>query len=127
MRYAKLINNQIHYAPNPINEGGNYIGNPPDEIYIEQGFLPVIRTDPPEPPEGYYCSPHWEEQDGQIVQRWEVKEIPISDEEALTRYANTLTGADDPDLISAAETLIDKYSESKDKAEAYDILIGGAE
>ena len=27
-------------------------------------------------------------------------------EEALTRYANTLTGADDPDLLSAAETLI---------------------
>ena len=31
---------------------------------------------------------------------------PLTDEEALTRYANTLTGADDPDLISAAETLI---------------------
>ena len=27
-------------------------------------------------------------------------------EEALTRYANSITGADDPDLISAAETLI---------------------
>ena len=27
-------------------------------------------------------------------------------EEALTRYANELTGANDPDLISAAETLI---------------------
>ena len=26
--------------------------------------------------------------------------------EALTRYANSITGADDPDLISAAETLI---------------------
>lgn len=26
--------------------------------------------------------------------------------EALTRYANELTGADDPDLISAAETMI---------------------
>ena len=30
----------------------------------------------------------------------------LTDEEALTRYANELTGADDPDLISAAETLI---------------------
>lgn len=27
-------------------------------------------------------------------------------EEAITRYANELTGADDPDLLSAAETLI---------------------
>lgn len=31
---------------------------------------------------------------------------PLTDEEALTRYANELTGANDPDLISAAETLI---------------------
>ena len=31
---------------------------------------------------------------------------PPTDEEALTRYANSLTGASDPDLISAAETLI---------------------
>ena len=31
-----------------------------------------------------------------------------TDEEALTRYANTLTGASDPDLISAAETLIEQ-------------------
>lgn len=28
--------------------------------------------------------------------------------EALTRYANSLTGANDPDLISAAETLIEQ-------------------
>lgn len=31
---------------------------------------------------------------------------PLTEEEALTRYANSITGADDPDLISAAETLI---------------------
>jgi hypothetical protein len=35
-----------------------------------------------------------------------VEPEPPTDEEALTRYANELTGADDPDLISAAETLI---------------------
>ena len=32
----------------------------------------------------------------------------IEDEQALTRYANSRTGADDPDLISAAETLIEQ-------------------
>ena len=43
---------------------------------------------------------------------WELVELspiepePLTGEEALTRYANTLTGASDPDLISAAETLI---------------------
>ena len=70
--------------------------------------------------------------DGTVIYKdYEVDDpVPVDPEteeeqsEALTRYANTLTGADDPDLISAAETLIDKYSESKDKAEAYDILMG---
>lgn len=33
------------------------------------------------------------------------------DEQALTRYANELTGEDDPDLISAAETLIRQRTE----------------
>lgn len=40
-----------------------------------------------------------------------IPEDPETEEqqsEALTRYANTLTGADDPDLISAAETLIEQ-------------------
>jgi len=32
----------------------------------------------------------------------------IEDEQALTRYANSITGASDPDLISAAETLIEQ-------------------
>lgn len=35
---------------------------------------------------------------------------PVTEETALTRYANELTGADDPDIISAAETMITKLS-----------------
>ena len=35
-----------------------------------------------------------------------VEPEPLTDEDALTRYANSVTGASDPDLISAAETLI---------------------
>ena len=41
------------------------------------------------------------------VDYFEPMENP-TDEEALTRYANELTGASDPDLISAAETLIEQ-------------------
>ena len=88
MRYATLSNNQIHYAPNPIRIGDCVIGNPPEEVYIEQGYLPVIETDPPEAPDGYYMESHWAERDGQIVQVWEAVELPpepddISPDEAL--------------------------------------------
>lgn len=108
MRYATLSNSQIHYAPNPIKVGSNYIGNPPNEVYIEAGYLPVIETEPPETDAQHYAEPRWTEENGQIVQTWEIVEIPISDEEALTRYANELTGQNDPDLLSAAETMITK-------------------
>lgn len=33
------------------------------------------------------------------------------EERALTRYANELTGENDPDLVSATETLIIKFTE----------------
>lgn len=39
---------------------------------------------------------------------------PPTDEEAITRYANTLTGADDSDLISAEETLIRQRLEASE-------------
>lgn len=86
--YAKLINNNLSYAPNPIKVGDSYIGNPPDSVYIQQGFLPVIETDPPEAPDGYYMEPYWAERAGQIVQEWEAVELPpepddITPDEAL--------------------------------------------
>ena len=54
--------------------------------------------------------------DGTVVYADYEVDDPVSDDnttdeqkaEALTRYANTLTGANDPDLISAAETLIEQ-------------------
>ena len=44
---------------------------------------------------------------------WELVELPaepepLTDEDALTRYANTLTGASDPTLLEATETLIEQ-------------------
>jgi len=106
LRYAKLVNNYPSYAPRRIHIGSVIVYNPTDEQLVADGYLPAVETDPPVTDERHYAAPRWTEQDGQIVQSWTVEEIPISDEEALTRYANSLTGADDPDLISAAETLI---------------------
>lgn len=60
-------------------------------------------------------------------EEWQRATPPPDADEALTRYANSITGANDPDLISAAETLTNKYAESKEKAEAYDILMGVSE
>ena len=85
---------------------GDWVYNPTDAQLLSEGYLPVIETPAPEVDAQHYAVPHWAIQNNQIVQSWTVEEIPITDEEALTRYANALTGANDPDLISAAETLI---------------------
>lgn len=48
---------------------------------------------------------------------WELVELPpiepepLTDGESITRYANELTGAEDADLISATETLIQQRME----------------
>lgn len=108
MRYAKLINNYPSYAPRRMKIGSVIVYNPTDAQLLEEGYHPVIETQAPETDAQHYAVPHWAIENNQIMQSWTVEEIPITDEEALTRYANELTGADDTDLISAAETLIEQ-------------------
>jgi len=110
--YAKLINNYPSYAPNPIRVGDNYVGNPPGSVYEADGYKPVRYTDPPtEPGEGYQWQESWSETDNEIMQDWVLVEVPISEEDALTRYANELTGAEDGTLTEATETLIKQLKE----------------
>ena len=111
MKYAKLINNSPVYAPNPILINGAYIGNPPGEVYLEQGYKPVRYTDPPETEPGYIAVPGWEETTEEIVQTWTVEEVPITEEEALVRFSNELTGQQDETLEEATETLIKQKME----------------
>ena len=112
MRYAKLINGFLTYATNPILHNGLWYGNPPSEIYEAEGYKPVRFTDPPtEPGEGYQWSETWSETDTEIVQGWVLVEVPITDEEALVRYANELTGEQDETLTDATETLIKHFKE----------------
>ena len=75
MKYAKLINNEIKFAPNPINIDNNWYGNPPVNIYLEQGYKPVEYAEEPEYLEGYEYISEWEETEDKIIQRWVLKEI----------------------------------------------------
>lgn len=80
MRYAKLINSYPQYAPHRLHIGNAVVFNPTDEMLIDAGYLPVIESEPPEPTEGCYYEPVYEEVDGQIVQSWVAVEIPTTDE-----------------------------------------------
>ena len=112
MRYAKLVNNFPSYAPNPIKHDEYWYGNPTDMIYGAEGYRPVRYTEhPAEPGDGYQWSETWSETGAEIVQGWELVEVPITDEEALVRYSNELTGARDETLTETTETLIKKIME----------------
>lgn len=114
MKFAKLINNYPHFAQNPILHNGLWYGNPPGEVYTAEGYKPVRFTDTPtEPGEGYQWVESWSETDTEIVQGWVLVEVPITDEDALVRYANELTGEQDETLTEATETLIKKLKEGK--------------
>lgn len=53
------------------------------------------------------------EEESEFLAAYQNQDEPTdtADEKALTRYANELTGAEDPDLVSAAETLIQQRME----------------
>ena len=106
MKYAKLINGQIHYAPRKLRLETVTVYNPTPEMLIAEGYKPVIYTDPPETQPGFIAVPGWEETAGEIVQVWSVELAPVSEEEALVRYSNELTGAHDETLEEATERLI---------------------
>lgn len=98
MRYYKITDN-AYFVGIGTGGGGEEIT---ESEYAE--ILAVIR-DKPTVRDGYdyrlKTDLTWEE-----YELPPVEPEPLTDEEALTRYANELTGASDPDLISAAETLI---------------------
>ena len=117
---AKIIDGVFTPAPRKIEreiDGEQYITyNPTDEMLAEQGWLNVVETPVPgDAPEGYHYEPtytEWQTETGrEIRQDWMLVQDEITEEIALTRYANEVTGADDPDLISAAETMIKKITE----------------
>ena len=111
MKYAKLINAYPTYAPNPILHAGLWYGNAPGSVYEAEGYKPVRYTDPPETEPGFEAVPGWYDDGDEIREVWTVVQVPITDEEALVRYSNELTGAQDETLTEATETLIKKVME----------------
>lgn len=93
MRYAKLNDGSIAYAPNPITVDGNRYGNPPASLLLEQGYKPVRYTEAPTPEPGYIAVPEWVETEEDIVQMW--TEEPEPDEISEERAYRIITGEEE--------------------------------
>ena len=83
--YGKLIDNELQFAPKVLPGEGVNVWNPPAEMYLAQGWKPVVFTDEPEAPSGYYYESGWEEQTDEIVQTWTLTPLPddIDDSELV--------------------------------------------
>lgn len=80
--YARLDRSNFEYAPNIIFCGDKQIINASAEEYASLGWLPIIKTEPPEADENSYYTPIYTESDGKIVQSWEKHKIPEEATEA---------------------------------------------
>lgn len=80
--FAKLNDGRIVYAPKKLSGDGVTVYNPPDSMYLEQGWKPVSITPPPEAPAGYYYESGWEETEEVIVQTWTLTPLPEEIDEA---------------------------------------------
>ena len=80
--YAKLIDGELHRAPNKLPGDGVTVFNPPAEMYRAAGYKPVQFTTSPDAPEGYEYESGWDEQDDAIIQTWTLVEIPDDIDEA---------------------------------------------
>lgn len=81
MKYAKLVNNMISYAPRKIRHNGRWYFNASEDIMRMEGWLPVILVEPPEIPDGYMLRESWaitDDPSGRqvIIEVWNVVPIP---------------------------------------------------
>lgn len=83
--YGKLIEGNLTIAPRKLPGDGVVVYNPPEEMYLMQGWKPIQFTDEPDAPIGYHYEESWEETSDEIVQTWTLVEDPddIDDAEAL--------------------------------------------
>lgn len=72
--YGKIENNNLILAPQTISVADTVYYNPTDDIYIEQGYLPIVTT--PYPNDGKEYIETWQESDGSIVCTWTEVEQP---------------------------------------------------
>ena len=85
MNYAKLSGGLPQFAPNPIQVGTDWVGNPPETVYLSQGYKPVIFTEKPEAPSGYEYAAVWSETEAAVVLGWELREASeLPADEALS-------------------------------------------
>lgn len=70
MAYGKLIGAEMFEAPNILNKNGKQYINPPHELYLEYGYLPLEYTTIPDIKKGYHLVQSWINNGDKLIQKW---------------------------------------------------------
>lgn len=93
MRYAKLIEGVLFYAPRRLRDGETAVYNPPVGLLTARGWKPVIETEGPAVGEGFVAAPGWSETEDAIVRTWTAApegELPPDEVLAILMGGETL-------------------------------------
>ena len=83
--YAKLVNGALRSAPKKVDYNGKTIFNPPENVLLGMGYLPVTYTDmPTDAPDGQHYESHWEQTDAEIMQVWTLVDNPAEPDPELS-------------------------------------------
>lgn len=84
MKYAKLIDNTLQYAPKVLRVDGKTYINPNAETLKAHGYYPVVETERPTADDGYVVTSVGYALEGDtIIRKWQVKPKPVPTEEEL--------------------------------------------
>lgn len=75
MKYGKLVNGTIQYAPKTVEANGHLHLRPTAEDYLTAGFKPVIDERPYTSPTEYAVAVGWEEFENSISRIYEIRPI----------------------------------------------------
>ena len=115
MAYGKLIGAKMFDAPNILNKDGKQYINPPEEMYLEFGFLPLEYTTIPEMKEGYHLVHSWVNMENRLVQVWNYE--PDVETSALIKYLNELENKVE-ELTYSLKKLSDSVNEVEKKEDS---------
>lgn len=93
IKYGKLINGLIEFAPNKIKDKENIIYNPSYEMLQSLGYLPIKFTEAPITDDSHSAVCVWSEIDNEIIQNWNI----IEAEPPVEYLFNILIGENEND------------------------------
>ena len=86
--YAKIMNDNLSYAPKAVTIGQTHYNPPPAEWLVDNAYLPVTFTPQPEPVEGYTWVSRWEQTETAIVLVWD--KVPVPEEATEADFEEAL-------------------------------------